>query len=240
MASAPEAELLQQARQGDMAAYEALQHLLEPPIRRYVRRMIDHPDSEDDIVQDVFIAFYRHLANVNPPEKVRAYVYRIARNRCYDELRQWRRDQDMDALSLDDEPTHLWVSFTEAHVQPRPDDVTHWLLLHLEVREAMEALPEVQRQALMLYAEEGMSHAEIADIMGCSPGTVKSRVYYAKRNLRGLLRPETLDVLDAEFNDEPPPIGATHPNRSDNDPLPDANDISQEPAKINEETIVYE
>ncbi|MEO1646438.1 MAG: sigma factor-like helix-turn-helix DNA-binding protein, partial [Chloroflexota bacterium] len=62
---------------------------------------------------------------------------------------------------------------------------------------------ESQRETLVLYSEEQMSYAEIADVMDCSIGTVKSRLYYAKKNLRGLLNPETVDVLDDEFNDTP-------------------------------------
>jgi hypothetical protein len=77
------------------------------------------------------------------------------------------------------------------------------MLLHLEVLEAMEQLPENQRETLLLFSEEQLTYAEIADIMDVSIGTVKSRLYYAKKNLRGFLRPETLTVLDDEFKDEP-------------------------------------
>jgi RNA polymerase sigma-70 factor (ECF subfamily) len=81
----------------------------------------------------------------------------------------------------------------------RPEELAHWLLIHLEVQEAMERLPELQRQALILYAEEGLAYAEIAEIMETSVGTVKSRLHYAKKLLRGLLRPETLRSLDEEL-----------------------------------------
>lgn len=191
-----EQDLLRLAQSGDMAAYEALQLRLEPEIRRYVRRMIQHSETEDDIVQDVFIAFYRHLHHLNPVESLRPYLFRIARNRCYDDLRRIDRS---DGLSLDDEPVEIIVSFTEAYMQPKPDDITHWTLLHLEVREAIDRLPQVQRETLLLFSEDNLSYVEIADLMGVSIGTVKSRLYYAKKNLRGLLRPATLAVLDEEF-----------------------------------------
>jgi transposase len=77
------------------------------------------------------------------------------------------------------------------------------MLLALEVREAMDQLPESQRQTLILYSEEGLSYTEIADIMDVSIGTVKSRLFYAKKNLRGLIRPATLDVLAEEFSEPP-------------------------------------
>ena len=194
-----EAELLQAVQAGDIDAYTDLYERLEPDVRRFVRRIIQHAEVEDDIVQDVFISFYRNVRTVQP-ESLRPYIFRIARNRCYDDLRRVVRTEEM---SLDEEPVELYVSFTEAHRQPRPDDLTHWMLLELEVRDAMDRLPESQRQTLILFSEEGLSYAEIAEIMSVSVGTVKSRLFYAKKNLRGLLRPATLAVLEDEFAPSP-------------------------------------
>jgi RNA polymerase sigma-70 factor (ECF subfamily) len=191
-----ELDLLLEAQQGDINAYEELQLLLEPPIKRFVRRMMNNEMLEDDIVQDVFISFYQHLTKIDPPENLRPYIYRIARNRCYDEMRRMGRRE---SLSLDEEPVQVRVSFTESHTQPQPEDVTHWILLHMEVREAMNQLPDAQRRALILYSEEEMSYAEIAEIEGVSIGTVKSRLYYAKKNLRQYMNPDTLDVILEEF-----------------------------------------
>lgn len=195
-----EQTLLVEAQQGDSNAYEDLQLMLQPAIHRFVQRMLNDPMLTEDIVQEVFIKFYQHLGNIDPPEKLRPYLYRIARNRCYDELRRMGRHK---SVSLDDEPVEVYVSFTQAHTEPKPDDVTHWLLLGIEVREAIDQLPESQRRALILSSEEEMSYAEIAEIEGVSLGTVKSRIYYAKKNLRQYLNPDTLDVILSEFN---PPI----------------------------------
>ena len=128
----------------------------------------------------------------------------MVRNRCYDELRSQGRFQK---LSLDDEPVELWVSFTATHDHvPESEEVAHWVLLNFEVREAMDRLPELQRQTLILYSEEEMSYAEIAEAMNSSIGTVKSRLFYAKKTLRHLLRPETVAALDAEFQHDVPSV----------------------------------
>lgn len=193
--------LLEDAQQGDLDAYEELQLILEPDIRRYIQRKIYDPYVVDDILQEVFLAFYQNLHRIDPPDNLRPYIFRIARNKCFDDLRKVERRND---ISLDDEPVQMRVSFTEAHHQPKPDDMTHWMLLHMEVLEAMEQLPDNQRETLMLFSEEQMSYAEISEIMDVSIGTVKSRLYYAKKNLRGHLRPETLDVLNNEFSDDRP------------------------------------
>jgi RNA polymerase sigma-70 factor, ECF subfamily len=195
-----EQELLLSAQEGDLDAYEELQGLLEPDIRRYVQRKIYDDYTVDDILQEVFLAFYQNLHRIDPIENLRPYIFRIARNKCYDDLRKLERNNN---VSLDDEPVQMRVSFTESQHQPKPDDLTHWMLLHLEVQAAIEQLPENQGETLILFSEEQMSYAEIAEIMDCSIGTVKSRLYYAKKNLRGLMKQETLAVLDEEFTETP-------------------------------------
>lgn len=198
--AALEQELLSEAQEGDLDAYEALQVMLEPDIRRYIQRKVNDPYAVDDVLQETFLSFYQNFHRIDPVENLRPYLFRIARNKCFDDLRKLERNSN---VSLDDEPVQMRVSFTQADQQPKPDDLTHWVLLHLEVQEAIEQLPENQRETLQLFSEEQMSYAEIAEIMEVSIGTVKSRLYYAKKNLRGFLRPETISVLDAEFTDEP-------------------------------------
>lgn len=191
-------EVARAAQQGDIDAFEALQRHFEAAIQRFVRRLIGAGQAVDDIVQDVFISLYYNLHRINPIEQIRPYLFRIARNRCFDELRRY---QNRPTVSLDDEPVNIWVSYTATadHYDSQPEEVAHWLLLHLEVQEAMDKLPEIQRQALILYAEEGLSYAEISQVMECSIGTVKSRLFHAKQNLRNLLRPETLEMLEREL-----------------------------------------
>jgi RNA polymerase sigma-70 factor (ECF subfamily) len=191
-------ELLIEARCGDYDAFEQLHDRLYPPVRRFVARLIGQTQEVEDIVQETFIALFTHMHRIDPPENVRPYVFRIARNRAYDTLRRQGRFEE---LSLDEEPIHMRVSFRADQQNGRtaPDEVTHWLLLHLEVQQAMEELPELQRQALILYSEEDLSYAEIAEVMEVSIGTVKSRLYHAKKNLRGLLSPETLAAINNEF-----------------------------------------
>jgi RNA polymerase sigma-70 factor, ECF subfamily len=194
----PEHDLLLRARAGDYDAFDELHALLEPAIARFVRRLVGSAQEAEDIVQDTFIALYLNMDRIEPVEKLRPYIFRIARNKCYDLLRRQGRFEE---VSLDDEPVYVRVSFDLASQNSiPPDDVAHWLLLNLEVQEAMELLPELQRQALILYCEEGLSYAEIAEAMDTSLGTIKSRLFHAKKNLRGLLKPETLQAIQEEFS----------------------------------------
>jgi len=194
---ASEVELVQRAQAGDHEAFAELQTRLDSPIRRFVWRLIGTHPEEDDIVQDSLIALYLNLDRIEPPENLRPYLFRIIRNRCYDLLRKRRRYEH---ISLDEEPVESWVSMHEPPATgSQPEEVTHWLMLQMEVQAAMDRLPEVQRQTLILYSEESLSYNEIAEAMDTSIGTVKSRLFYAKKTLRQLISPETLQLLEAEF-----------------------------------------
>ncbi len=192
-----EAELLCRAQNGDHDAFQELAERLESPMRRFVWRLIGTHDAADDIVQDAFIALFKNLKRIHPADKLRPYLFRIVRNRCYDELRRQGR---YEVASLDDEPVEAYASLqAEPSGESQPEEVAHWLLVYLEVQEAMNRLPELQRQTLILFSEENLSYNEIAAVMNTSIGTVKSRLYHAKQTLRRLMRLETLQALDGEF-----------------------------------------
>jgi len=188
-----EVELLIQAQGGDMDAFADLQTRLDAAIRRFVWRLIGTSPEEDDIVQDSMIALYLNLDRIQPAEKLRAYLFRIVRNRCYDLLRKRKR---FEHLSLDEEPVEMWASLHASTATGQPEDVTHWLLLRMEVQAAIDKLPELQRQTLILYAEEGLAYNEIADAMDTTIGTVKSILFYATKTLRQLVNPDTLKLLE--------------------------------------------
>ncbi|WP_343420616.1 RNA polymerase sigma factor [Candidatus Flexifilum breve] len=199
-----EAELLKLAQEGDYDAFEALYTALEPGLARFVRRLIGDGYEAQDVVQDTLMSLYVNLVKIDPPEKLRPYVFRIARNRCYDILRRQGRFEQVSIDADEDDGMNVRVSFQLADDRAQlPEEVSHWLLLHLEVTEAIERLPELQRQALILYAEEELSYAEIAEVMNVSMGTVKSRIFHAKQTLRRLLRPATLEAIEDEIDDVP-------------------------------------
>ena len=195
----PEYELLRLAQDGDMDAFAALQALLEAPARAFTRRLVGQVD--EDIMQEAFFALYMNLEKIVPPEKLRPFLFRVIRNRCYDQLRAQGR---FEIISLDEEDDY-GIDTREAQIassEPPPDETTYWMMIYAEVQQAMELLPELQREALILYSEAGLSYAEIAEAMNVSIGTVKSRLYYAKRSLARLLSPETLRALEVEGEGE--------------------------------------
>jgi RNA polymerase sigma-70 factor (ECF subfamily) len=176
--------LLRAAQDDPSEHFAGLQCYLEDDIYRFVRRLIGSNDA-DDIVQDTFIALYLNLERIEPPEKLLPFLYRVARNRCYDILRKDQRHQttSLDAIA---EPHGLG---TFSH----PEDRTHWRMMMDQVLQAIELLTEPQRQTLILYCEEAFSINEVAEIMNTSPGTVKSRLYYARQTLRRILSADDFD-----------------------------------------------
>lgn len=173
---------------------------LTAPVRRFVRRLIGWQDTEEDIVQNVFVSLYYNMHRIQPVENLRPYLFRMVRNACYDELRSQRRFESVD---LDEEPQRVWLTFTgNAALDDQPEEAAHWVLLQMEVEQAIQQLPEAQRQTLLLYAYEELSYAEIAVAMDVNIGTVKSRLFNAKKMLRRLLRPQTVQLLDTELGDQ--------------------------------------
>lgn len=225
-----EHELLQQAQAGDYDAFNHLHQILEPPITRFVNRLVGGPGPQaEDIVQDTFLSLFVHLDKIDPVENLRPYVFRIARNACYDVLRRQGRFEEV-SMDDDDEPISLRVSFDLSQTQGSlPEDTVHWVLLHLEVQQAMEYLPELQRQALILYAEEGMSYPEIAEIMETTVGTIKSRIFHARRTLRSLMKPETLAALKDELSPQSAP--QTAPQSDQDSAHPPERLALEEPSK---------
>jgi RNA polymerase sigma-70 factor (ECF subfamily) len=194
-----ESDLLRALQAGDDDAFVVIMQRLENPLRRYIRRLIGDTDTGDDIVQDVFFTLYRKCDHVDASRGLRPWLFRVARNRCYDELRRQGRFQ---SVSLDADADAQGQTFSLAETLPDPSEPTeelaHWLFIQLVVREAMEKLPENQRQALILYAEEQMSYAEIAVATNTNPGTVRSRLSHARKTLRRLVPPWVLASLESD------------------------------------------
>lgn len=192
-----ESDLLRALQAGDEDALMVIMQRLENPLRRYVRRLIGDSETGEDIVQDVFFTLYRRCHQVDARRGLRPWLFRVARNRCYDELRRQGRFQQ---VSLDADPDESSFSLLETLPDPAEptEELAHWLFIQLVVREAMERLPENQRQALILYAEEQMSYAEIAVATNTNSGTVRSRLFHARKALRRLVPPWVLATLDGD------------------------------------------
>jgi len=160
------------AQARDPAAFRELVTRYERRLVYYIRRMLGEGTDAFDVMQDVWLLVFKRLGSLEAPEAFRVWLYRIAHDVTVSHLRKRSRQPK----SLDDE-----VAATE--------ELDAWdefeALQNAElVHRALEQLSPPHREVLTLRFLEGLNLGEIADVVGCGIGTVKSRLHYAKRSLR--------------------------------------------------------
>ena len=150
------------------------------PLYVYVVELVHDEQTSLDIVQETFINAVRHLGSLREDQKFGSWLFGIAHQKC---IQRWRKQGREEAL-LDE--------FAGATPECQPDPLE--LLLRAEQEEQfmelLDRLPPAQRSVLLLHFVEDFSLEEIAAITGTQLGTVKSRMYYAKKALRKLLQVE--------------------------------------------------
>lgn len=185
-AGEPSAALLvERARQGDTRAFEELARQLERPLYRHALRITGRDVDAEDVVQDALLSAWRSLASFEGTS-FRAWIFRIATNRALDRLRAKKRRPE---LPLDPPSDDSDESAWPEPAAPGPD------LLQIAadrealgvVEEAIAALPEDQRAALLLRDVEGFAYEEIAMITMAEMGTVKSRIHRGRLAVRAAL-----------------------------------------------------
>ena len=166
-----------QARAGDSAAWDALFRRFQLPLYAYVQELLRHEQTSLDVVQETFIAACRHIGTLREDAKFGGWLFGIAHQKCG---QHWRKVSGKEQLL-----EHIPEDTGE------PEDGPDQFLIRRE-REAefmalLGQLPLPQRSVLLLHFVEDFSIEEIARITETSPGTVKSRLHYAKKTLRKTL-----------------------------------------------------
>jgi RNA polymerase sigma-70 factor (ECF subfamily) len=191
---ADEAELLARAVQGDFAAFNFLVEHYQGAVYNLCLRLIGSPQGAEDTAQDAFIAAYRRLDTFRGGN-FRAWLFRIASNACYDELR-WRKSRP--AVSLDEPAGREQRTLDVADAAPSPEQQAEDSELREAIQAALSQLPYEQRMAIILCDSQGMDYAEIAQLMACSLGTVKSRIARGRSRLREILLADA-ELLPSRF-----------------------------------------
>jgi RNA polymerase sigma-70 factor (ECF subfamily) len=144
-------------------------------VYRYARALCHDPAEAEELTQE---AFRRALSAKRRPgslsiESVRPWMFTILRNHWHNEIRQRRRDVDLDLMgALADSDT--------------PETIVCRRFLQSEVRDALDALPPLFREVIVLREMEGLSYSEMATLLNCPVGTVMSRLARARSQLRGM------------------------------------------------------
>lgn len=174
-----ELELMERVRADDVSALDALMSLYWRPLIVYALEIVGSMDAAEDVVQDVFVQVWSRRSEWRPRGSVRSFLYRIARNRALNERRA-RRVRE------------LWAARVRAQdvaAPATPLRLVETREVSERVRRAIAALPARQREIVTLARFHGLSHAQIAEVLGISPHTVANHIRAAFAALRDALRP---------------------------------------------------
>jgi len=160
----------------DAEAFAQLVNKWQGAIQRLCVRMLGDAHRGEDLAQEAFARLYAKRDAYQPAARFSTYLWRVAMNLCYDELRRLKRrpETSLDAESFDGEET---FSILDAHapVEKAPDSEMENRERHEMVRAALQKLPEHYRAVVVLRHYEDLKFREIADVLEIPTGTVKSR-----------------------------------------------------------------
>lgn len=179
-----EERLVVEAQRGSMEAFNRLVRRYERQVYNVALRIVGQTDLAEDVTQDTFLLAYRALHQFRGGI-FRAWLLRIATNRCYDELRRRQRRPADSFEELAFEPQAQWSSLAAAE---EPEARVERIELARALESALRQLPDDQRVVVVLSDVQGYSYDDIAAITGVSLGTIKSRLSRGRGRLRDLLR----------------------------------------------------
>lgn len=183
--------LVERTLAGDQRAFGLLVSKYQRRIQRLIGRMVRDADLVEDIAQEAFIRAYRALPNFRGDAQFYTWLYRIAVNSAKKALVELKRDplvfESSRAPSAEDDETYRPANDLSS------DETPEMLLAAKEVgavvNAALEQLPEDLRQAITLREIEGLSYEEIAGMMNCPIGTVRSRIFRAREAISQRVKP---------------------------------------------------
>ncbi len=179
-------DLLERIREQDAYAFKTLFERYEGMIHRHLVRIVHDGPAAQDLLQEVFLRVWTRAEQWNGSGSFKAWLYRIATNLALNHLRsvRRRREQPLDVRDNwdDDEDDGVPAWMMDASVLG-PDRAMELTERRQLLRRLVERLPEEKREVFRLVHEMEMSMRDVADELGIPEGTVKSRLYYAKKHL---------------------------------------------------------
>jgi RNA polymerase sigma-70 factor (ECF subfamily) len=192
MSTDTDVQLVERAKRGEVHAFEMLVVKYQRRIERLIGRLVRDTDLVADVAQETFIRAYRALPQFRGESAFYTWLYRIAVNTAKKTLVDLKRDpliteSALAAARQDDEETSRPEH--ELSDGETPEAVLASREIAATVNAAIEALPDDLRQAILLREVEGLSYDEIAAVMACPIGTVRSRIFRAREAIAERLRP---------------------------------------------------
>ncbi len=185
----PERVLVGQALAGDEHAFATLVERYHDPLLRYIRWILKDGEQSFDVLQQVLLQLSLSLPTLNTPMRLSGWLFRVAHNRCVDELRKRHHRHDVCFSALEWESSEEDLSLGERipDAQPLPEEVVVQRDLHDTVRRAMVILPPTSRRVVYLRCWRDLSFAEIGHVLKMPEATAKTSFYRACHLLRAEL-----------------------------------------------------
>lgn len=177
----PDHVIVEKIREGEEEVFDILVARYKDSLFKFIYYNLPQREEAEDIAQESFVKAFLALPRLRNPRQFKSWLFSIALNLVRDHKREFKRKP---SLPLEDLPGNL----EPAALDDPSDDVENEDLLK-RVREGIERLPSKLREVLVLYDMQGFSYEEIASIVHCPLGTVKSRLFKARQMLREMLSP---------------------------------------------------
>jgi len=178
---------LDKLKKGEKGAFQKLYDDYHQKVYNTAITMLGNAEDAEDVVQEVFMKIYRKISSFDGRSKIGTWLYRIAVNVCIDHVRR-NKVQRTKTLSVEEE--------TLINLKEKGNEVEKSVTsgeVNKIARNAITRLSPKLRTVVVLRDLQGFAHAEIADILGCSKGTVSSRLSRGRLKLRALLKSQGLD-----------------------------------------------
>jgi RNA polymerase sigma-70 factor (ECF subfamily) len=183
--------LVERTVAGDQAAFELLVIKYQRRVERLIGRMVRDVDLVEDIAQETFIRAYRALPKFRGEAQFYTWLYRIAVNTAKKFLLELKHDPTVSQTSLQGhaEEDETFLHKSEPSSDETPESVLAAKEIGRAVNAALDALPEDLRQAITLREMDGLSYEDIAEVMNCPIGTVRSRIFRAREAISARIKP---------------------------------------------------
>lgn len=181
MTEVSEKKIIEKVLGGDANAFEELVLKYEKTVYNLALRMVGDRDDASDMTQEAFIKAYGSLSSFRGDSKFSVWIYRIATNVCLDFLRSKSRKQQVSLTVSDDDDEDAQLDIPDPKADPEQQLMQKMSMQSVE--EGLKTLPDKQRQILVMRELGGMSYAEIGAALSLEEGTVKSRIFRARKRL---------------------------------------------------------
>lgn len=181
MAAEADSQLMLRVKEGDEASFSLLLHRFRVPVYQFLVRMVQSPAVAEELAQEAFLRVYRARASYEPSAKFTTWLYRICTHLALNHLRDSRKERDH--ARLDDTPD----DGRPLQVAGRGLTIEEELVARSRaerIREAVDALPEKQRVAVLMHKYQELDYRQIAELLETSESAVKSLLFRAYESLR--------------------------------------------------------